>query len=168
MSDPVSPLARLLDWTRLIHLSWLCGAGCVWAGFWRLRVAFPLPSHFRAFHNRSFVGLKNNARQRPPPCSRPFPRARFAAKQASSSFSFVQSVEMSNEAEQNIQTWKIKKLIKSLDAARGCVLPSHSRSTSRNIGLTSASLLQCWHFDDQPHHSAQGELVTGGSIRQAG
>jgi peptide subunit release factor 1 (eRF1) len=29
---------------------------------------------------------------------------------------------MSTEAEQNIQTWKIKKLIKSLDSARGCVL----------------------------------------------
>ena len=40
---------------------------------------------------------------------------------------------MSNEAEQNIQTWKIKKLIKSLDAARGCVLPL---TRDREIDIT--------------------------------
>jgi hypothetical protein len=29
-----------------------------------------------------------------------------------------------DQAEQNIQMWKVKKLIKSLDSARGCALPS--------------------------------------------
>ena len=29
-----------------------------------------------------------------------------------------------DQAEQNIQMWKVKKLIKSLDSARGCAPPS--------------------------------------------
>jgi peptide chain release factor subunit 1 len=31
------------------------------------------------------------------------------------------SQQQPDAAEQNIQMWKVKKLIKSLDAARGCV-----------------------------------------------
>jgi peptide chain release factor subunit 1 len=33
-----------------------------------------------------------------------------------------------DQAEQNIQMWKVKKLIKSLDSARGCASPSPSLS----------------------------------------
>jgi len=37
---------------------------------------------------------------------------------------FVEEHKMSqDQAEQNIQMWKVKKLIKSLDSARGCVAP---------------------------------------------
>ena len=145
----------------LIDLRWLCGAGCVCGSFRRLRVAFPLPSHFRAFHKNikcwvlgNHYPTKRQTKARSLAPALVSARARFAAI----GLFFVQSVEMSNEAEQNIQTWKIKKLIKSLDAARGCVSPFHSRSTSRNTNLMAAPLLQCWYFDDQPHHSAQSEL----------
>jgi transposase len=42
---------------------------------------------------------------------------------------------MSTEAEQNIQTWKIKKLIKSLDSARGYVISQFS--SARRLVLCS-------------------------------
>ena len=53
------------------------------------------------------------------------------------------------QAEQNIQMWKVKKLIKSLDAARGCAnLP--------DLWLRCSQCTQGWHFHDLSHYSSQG------------
>jgi hypothetical protein len=38
-----------------------------------------------------------------------------------------------DQAEQNIQMWKVKKLIKSLDSARGCTTPSRPMSCPTTI-----------------------------------
>jgi len=68
------------------------------------------------------------------------------------------SVEkMSQEqAEQNIQMWKVRKLIKSLDSARGWVLPAFLSSTQFLIRITS----QRRYFDDQFDHTSQSTYVT--------
>lgn len=58
-------------------------------------------------------------------------------------------------AEQNIQLWKIKKLIKQLDAARGCVI---SRYTLRPP--IERDVVQRGHVHDQSHHPAKGMLLT--------
>ena len=59
-----------------------------------------------------------------------------------------------DQAEQNIQMWKVKKLIKSLDSARGSVT-LHLSSTMLLIKITS----QRWDFDDQFDHTSQGTYL---------
>jgi hypothetical protein len=54
-------------------------------------------------------------------------------------------------AEQNIQMWKVKKLIKSLDSARGLVMILSTQ------WIPLLSYIQCWDFHDQSHHPPQGE-----------
>ena len=58
-----------------------------------------------------------------------------------------------DQAEQNIQMWKVKKLIKSLDSARGCAPPSRPVSYH---DIKSGLILQRWDFYDQSHHTSQG------------
>ena len=53
-------------------------------------------------------------------------------------------------AEQNIQMWKVKKLIKSLDAARGYVHPPFP------IFAPAHRTFQSGYFHDLSHHPAQG------------
>ena len=55
-------------------------------------------------------------------------------------------------AEQNIQMWKVKKLIKSLDSARGCVESAQLRWDD----LESYHVPQSWYFNDQSHHTPEG------------
>ena len=58
-------------------------------------------------------------------------------------------------AEQNIQMWKTKKLIKSLDSARGY------GSSDAAMGLITMDL-QSWNVHDQSHHPTKGaqDLLT--------
>ena len=56
-------------------------------------------------------------------------------------------------AEQNIQMWKVKKLIKSLDSARGFVVSLVLYSQ------TSRLVVQGWHFYDQSYRSTQSTSV---------
>jgi hypothetical protein len=51
-----------------------------------------------------------------------------------------------DQAEQNIQMWKVKKLIKSLDSARGCAPPLPLPISYHDI--ESGLILQRWDFDD--------------------
>jgi hypothetical protein len=57
-----------------------------------------------------------------------------------------------DQAEQNIQMWKVKKLIKSLDSARGCVrdLESYFLGVDTHFGT-----MQGWHFHDQSHNPSK-------------
>ena len=89
-----------------------------------------------------------------------------------------------DQAEQNIQMWKVKKLIKSLDAARGLVPVIMAWIIARIVDMlrelfaycdlteSRAAWLHCifllrlfahhylqsWHIYDQSHHPTQGEL----------
>ena len=56
-------------------------------------------------------------------------------------------------AEQNIQMWKVKKLIKSLDSARGWI-PFHL--ILAKIAWLMRSFLQGRYFYDQSYHPAEG------------
>ena len=56
-----------------------------------------------------------------------------------------------DQAEQNIQMWKVKKLIKSLDSARGCALPLPADGLPRcSIGIHP----QRWDLYDQSDHTS--------------
>ncbi len=59
-----------------------------------------------------------------------------------------------DQAEQNIQMWKVKKLIKSLDSARGCVPPCPHPTSYHDDDVESRLILQRWDFYDQSHHTA--------------
>lgn len=59
-----------------------------------------------------------------------------------------------DQAEQNIQMWKVKKLIKSLDSARGSVYSLFIDATLL-IEINS----QCRDFDDQSDHTSQGTYL---------
>lgn len=54
-------------------------------------------------------------------------------------------------AEQNIQVWKVKKLIKSLDAARGFVFSILIRSKN-----ATDRWVQSWDFNDLVDHPSKG------------
>src|ERR1700733_2430596 len=55
-------------------------------------------------------------------------------------------------AEQNIQMWKVKKLIKSLDSARGFVYPRLQTFFNPN------RLQQSWYFHDQSDLTSKSML----------
>jgi hypothetical protein len=76
---------------------------------------------------------------------------------------FVEEHKMSqDQAEQNIQMWKVKKLIKSLDSARGCVAPP---LTPYCPGLQRFGInLQCGHFHDQFDYTSQSKTPLWPSI----
>jgi len=65
-----------------------------------------------------------------------------------------------DQAEQNIQMWKVKKLIKSLDSARGCAPPLLAD------GLPRCSIrihLQQWDLYDQSDYTSKSNYCnTGG------
>ena len=58
-----------------------------------------------------------------------------------------------DQAEQNIQMWKVKKLIKSLDAARGCARYGFSFLI---WFLANKPHYQRWHFHDQFDYTPEG------------
>jgi hypothetical protein len=61
-----------------------------------------------------------------------------------------------DQAEQNIQMWKVKKLVKSLDSARGCAPPYPMSYHDIESGL----ILQRWDFYDHSYHTSQGISLT--------
>lgn len=64
------------------------------------------------------------------------------------------SQPQANEAEKNVEMWKVKKLIKSLEMARG----NGTSMISLIIRAFARSLRDC-HITDDHHHSAQGSGI---------
>lgn len=77
------------------------------------------------------------------------------------------SAEAKTAEDRNVDIWKVKKLIKSLEAARGSVASCAARAGAPALTARSSTRRQQRNEHDLAHHPAQGpgERTWGTKIR---